>query len=180
MSAETLSSTSTRRELITGLEARNKALEMIDAALREPISEVEFIDEGYLGRLIDDEAGSVTIRLEEPIDVPLDFIKGAVGFVSWEEGRGNARFESDRGGSVQMMKDYASRSTPMPANESGLMVYLMPDERIFGVAQNSHRTGAAKMRGDATIAIKGDITVQKLTKMPLEFRMDEILGPINK
>jgi|GEM_PF-525662 len=94
---------------------------------------------------------------DEPLNIPLDSIVSAGGFNSWD-GRGNQD-------SFDKIEDYATRETDIPP-VTELYGCILPNGKMIYMTANSHRVGAAKKKGDTTIAFKGRLSISKLNYFP--------------
>lgn len=155
MTTETLSPQSTERspraEEIVGTRAQFYAHELAKEAMTSMPEPGVFIDPIYLR----DHAQGQGVELkgfDEIVEWPVDTIVSAESFVSWEEGRGPGVKKGGKS-SREVMEDYASRGTDLPPVDFGLRVYLTPSGRMVATTENTHRVGAAKLKGQKTIGV---------------------------
>ncbi len=79
-------------------------------------------------------------------------VVSAAGFESWKTGRGQYNLKDGRQ-SADVIKDYASRETPLPAVDEATAL-IFEDGKVIVMTSNAHRVGAAKLRGQRTIQFK--------------------------
>ena len=125
---------------------------------------IRFIDDKILPEAAEQhqEGNSLTLLFHETdgaVEIPLSMIVSAIGFESWETGRGND--EKGSLSSIEVMDDYAGRETPIPLIDD-LHGFMLPDGSMYFLTGNSHRVGAAKNKGDTTIRFAGKATIVQL------------------
>ena len=112
-----------------------------------------FVPEEEFNQAIDEAKPRIAIDAStQPIEVPLSSIVSAVGFESWENGRGDLN-KKDGKRSREVIQDYASRPTEIPPIEAARAV-ILPNGEVVIMAENSHRVAAAKLRNQQSIKIK--------------------------
>ena len=128
-----------------------------DAAIKDYLSARPFMDTSHM-RL---DGNKIRIRSETKNDsfaIPASLFVSAASFESWtgrREGIGKAWSSLYGYGdttSLNVMKHYASLETELPPVEF-VNVYVQPDGRMFADndAGDSHRIGAAFLRGDTSV-----------------------------
>jgi hypothetical protein len=138
-------------------EAQHLVNGIVNSAKQE---ESEFVPEEAFRATIDQGRPSVIIDASsKPIEVPLSSIVSAVGFQSWENGRGDG-IGKDNKSSSETIKDYASRPTEIPPLDNAVAL-ILPNGEVVIMSENSHRVAAAKLRGQKTIQIK-HLTVREV------------------
>jgi hypothetical protein len=95
---------------------------------------------------------------EDTIKIPIDLVVCAAGFVNWT-GRSKdktktwvSRYGDQETTSLDVIKHYASLSTPLPEVRM-VNMYIQPDGKVFfnNGSGDSHRIAAAMLRGEETI-----------------------------
>jgi len=124
--------------------------ELINHALRHDSG---FVSEDDFNLAIDKTARVIEIDArKEPLEFPLSSVVSAIGFKSWEEGRGS---NSSKGGrtSRDVIQDYASRETEIPPFEEAKAL-ILPTGEVALMSGSAHSAAAAKLKGQATIKVK--------------------------
>jgi hypothetical protein len=115
--------------------------------------EQPFMQDTDFIRMADTSQPEVVIEAgDEPLELPLTAVVSAVAFESWETGRPQHVLKDDRQSAAVIM-DYASRETPLPPVDVATAL-IFEDGKVIIMSSNSHRVGAAKLRGQSTIQIK--------------------------
>lgn len=115
-------------------------------------TEQPFIQYTDFMRMADqDRPGVVIEAIDKPLEFPLTSVVSAVGFESWQTGRGQGGLKDGRQ-SADVIKDYASRETPLPPVDDATAL-IFEDGRVVIMTSNAHRVGAAKLRGQENIQI---------------------------
>lgn len=98
---------------------------------------------------------------KSPIQLPMDLVVGAEGFVSWIVGRSgkDSKTISTEGGyqtlpSIDVIKKYADMDPATRPTIPEFFMYIQPNGKVFFVNSNdgSHRLGAAVYNGETSIA----------------------------
>jgi hypothetical protein len=90
--------------------------------------------------------------IRQPIRIPLAAIVSAMGFKSWESGRGEG-VAKDGKSSPAVILDYASRTTEIPDVDYA-MALVQPDGKVVIMTEDAHRVAAAKRKGQEFISIR--------------------------
>ena len=156
-----------KAEEIRGSEAVDKFAQLADLAVDNPFKNGTYIDPEDLESIRGEKVANLITDRE--IRWPLNNILGAVGFVSWDEGRGPKHLKDGKT-SREVMQDYASRESEIPGVNFGLDVYFYTDDegqnRLFAVSHNAHRVGAAKFKSLRDIPVSGKTSVYHLSELP--------------
>lgn len=150
--------------------------------------EQPFMPDSDFTELADDSLGRLMITAEdEPMEFPSSSVVSALGFSSWEQGRGGKDHDkvSEGGGPARksraVMEEYAARDTPIPPADA--MAIILRDGRVILRASDAHRVGAAKLRGQETIQIKNLIVYREKgwrsenSTTPLPAKGDSVSSP---
>lgn len=122
---------------------------LVDDASRE---ESAFVSNEAFVAAIDAQKPVISIdATERPIQFPLSAVVSAVGFESWETGRGGGAKKDGRS-SREVIEDYAARDTEIPPID--VRALILPDGRVVLMTENAHRVAAAKLRGQESIWVK--------------------------
>jgi hypothetical protein len=89
---------------------------------------------------------------EDPITVPLASIVTAVGFISWEKGKGE-HYKKEGTTSAELIKKYAALPTEIPPVESATALILL-DGSVIIMSREGHRVAAAKLKGQQYMQIQ--------------------------
>lgn len=99
----------------------------------------------------DETAPYVVIEAQEnPMEFPVTAFVSAVGFDSWE---GRSYGDKEGRPSREVIADYASRPTEIPPVDEAFAM-IQPDGEVILEPINSHRTAAAKLKGQQSLAVK--------------------------
>jgi uncharacterized ParB-like nuclease family protein len=114
------------------------------------------IDEALRPYFSDNPPKLVVDAREQPLNLPLASVVSAAGLESWETGRGKIGLK-DTGGarnrrSADVIQEYAARPTDFPPVEGANVLLTNDGQMLVEVTSGAHRTAAAKMRGDETLA----------------------------
>lgn len=126
------------------------------------LSEKTFIDLSSVTRRADDTNKiHISAGAEHPLEIPLDLLVYAAGFRSWDGAgevqnvtglNGQDLYNGQKQPSIDVMREYASWPTEVPPVHE-IIIYVQPDGVML--ARNgegdSHRIGAAMLRGQKTI-----------------------------
>ena len=89
---------------------------------------------------------------EDPITVPLAAIVTAVGFISWEKGKGE-HYKKEGTTSSELIKKYAALPTEIPPVESATAL-IQEDGSVIIMSREGHRVAAAKLKGQQYMQIQ--------------------------
>ena len=128
-----------------------------DAAVKDYLEERLYVDTSRM-MLDGNRVGIRGNSKNKLFNVPASLFVSAAGFESWKgrrQGVGKAwssKYGHNETTSLNVMKHYASLETELPAVEL-VNVYVQPDGRMFADndAGDSHRIGAAFLRGDTAV-----------------------------
>jgi hypothetical protein len=144
-----------------------------DAAVRDYLESRLIVNSDYM-RL---DGNRISIHTDEkngPFPVPTSLFISADGFESWA-GRGegvdqvwHSIYGAETTSSINVMKHYASLETEIPPVEK-VKVFVQPDGHMFASNDaDSHRIGAAILRGDAVVKAENVDFVMLDHNMPID------------
>lgn len=162
----------------SGVEDANPAWKNVNINdVKEYLDGKPFINTQYLN--VSEDKVRLRIKSKDGIDIPLSAIVSVAGFESWRGRREGIEksWKSEFGwgtmGSLAVMMSYASLNTPLPS-VAEIRVYVQPNGVVFADngSGDSHRIGAAYLRGDKSIKAQS-VVVNMVPSGTLEKRINK-------
>lgn len=128
------------------------ALRLADAVIAgAATSERPFVPDDQFMAQRDESTPFVVIEAQQsPLEFPMAAFISAAGFDSWDGRRHSLK---DGRPSKEVIIDYASRPTDIPPVDEAFAL-ILPNGEVVLEPVNSHRTAAAKLKGQQTLAVK--------------------------
>lgn len=116
-------------------------------------TDTEFVPQERFEAAVDNDQPHIDIDASrDPIEVPLSAIVSAIGFESWERGRGENTLKDGKP-SAEFIKHYASLPTEIPPIDTA-QALILPNGKVVIMSHDAHRVAAAKLKGQHTMRIK--------------------------